>query len=77
VTRITFDLSNRAFVNLSIYDVTGRRVCVLVDRVMHAGSHEVIWKGLTDSGLPAASGIYFCRLIAGDVVETKKMVLLR
>ncbi len=77
VTKITFDLSSRASVNLSIYDVTGRRVCVLVDRVMNAGSHEVIWRGLTDNGLPAASGIYFCRLVAGDVVETKKMVLLR
>jgi len=76
-TRIQFDVSERSRVELAIFDIAGRRVSVLADREMEAGTHEVIWKGMTTSGRVAASGVYFCRLKAGGSVETKKMVLLR
>lgn len=76
-TRIAFDLSARSSVQVAIYDVSGRTVAVLVDRAMEPGRYEVIWSGRTTAGRIAASGVYFCRLKASGLVETKKMVLLR
>jgi hypothetical protein len=77
VTRILFDISKTARVELSIYDVSGRRVAMLVNRELGAGKHEVIWNGRIADGAVASSGIYFCRLTAGSLVETKKIVLVR
>ncbi len=76
-TRIAFDLSARARVEIAIYDVSGRRVAVILDREMGAGRYEAAWHGRTDSGGTAASGIYFCTLRAGGAAETRKIVLVR
>jgi hypothetical protein len=76
-TRIAFELSARARVELAIYDVAGRRVAVILDGEMGAGRYEVVWHGRTVSGGTAASGIYFCALRAGDAAETRKIVLVR
>ena len=76
-TRIVFDVVAAGRVGLSIYDVSGRRVASLVDRDLGAGRHEVIWNGRTDEGAVASSGIYFCKLSAVGLVETRKIVLLR
>jgi hypothetical protein len=77
MSRIVFDVSAKSRVVLAIYDVSGRSVAVLVDRAMEPGRYEAIWNGRTGTGRNAASGIYFCRLMAGGALETKKMVLLR
>jgi hypothetical protein len=76
-TRIAFELSARARVELSIYDVSGRKVAVLANKDMEAGRFEVVWHGRTSGGAVAASGVYFCKLRAGSLVETKKMVIIR
>jgi hypothetical protein len=76
-TRIVFELSARGHVELSIYDVAGRKVAVLADKDMEAGRYEISWHGRTSGGAVAASGVYFCKLRAGSLVETKKMVLIR
>jgi hypothetical protein len=59
-------------VTVSIHDVTGRLVERLVSGVRPAGEHEVRWDAKAQP-----SGIYFYRLEAGDVVQTRKMVLLK
>lgn len=76
-TRIAFELSARARIELAIYDVSGRRVAVIMDGEMGAGRYEVAWHGRTVSGGTAASGIYFCTLRAGNTAETRKIVLVR
>ncbi|MGD1048411.1 MAG: CARDB domain-containing protein [Candidatus Krumholzibacteriaceae bacterium] len=75
--RIVFELRASSPVELAIYDVSGRRVAVLVSRELDAGRHEVYWNGMTVDGTAAASGVYFCTLKAGNLVETRKMVLLK
>ena len=45
-----------------------------VGEVQAAGTHRVIWDGRDTAGRRAASGVYFCRLATGDVVETRRMV---
>ena len=76
-TNVRFDVHRRSAVRIALYDVNGRFVRLLVDRVMAPGSHTVAWDGRTAGGRRAASGVYFCRMRAGDVVQTRKMVLLR
>jgi hypothetical protein len=66
-----------ADVNISIYDVAGRRVRTLVHEHRPAGVFSVPWNGDDDRGQRVASGVYFYRMRAGSFVETRKMVLLK
>jgi len=77
VTTIMFELAAPGEVSVTVYDVSGRMIRSLVDGRLPAGMHEVTWNGLDGSGSAVASGVYFYRLVAGEVVQTRKMVLLR
>lgn len=72
VTMIRFDLPEAGYARLEIFNVAGQRVKTLVDRHIDAGYHEIPWNAAGHS-----SGVYFYRLIYGDRIETKKMILLR
>ncbi|MEA2030065.1 MAG: FlgD immunoglobulin-like domain containing protein [candidate division Zixibacteria bacterium] len=76
-TTIKFQLPSKSFVELSIYDVLGRKVKNIVHETVPAGAHSVIWDGCNESGEYVGSGIYFYRLSSGDFVESKKMLLLK
>lgn len=76
-TVVSFDLATRERARIEVYDVLGRRVATLADRVFEAGRHRVSWNGRDDAGRPAASGVYFCRLAAGAGRDSKKMILAR
>jgi len=76
-TTISFDLPRTSRVELSVYDLTGRRVVTLVDGELEGGRHEVTWQGRDARGRQVASGLYFSYLKADDEVMTKKMVLLK
>ncbi len=71
-TKILYTLQATGQVRLSVYDLLGREVAVLVDAVQHAGEHQVSFQG---QGLP--SGVYFYRLQSGQGLITKKMVLMK
>ena len=77
VTTIRFDLPWREQVRLVVFDVSGRLVRVLTDGAMEPGRKSVTWNGRDSQRNLVASGVYFYRLVAGDFVQTKKMVLLR
>jgi hypothetical protein len=64
-------------VNISIFDVMGRKVATLQDGMMGPDLHTVTWRGLSDDGRRLASGVYLCRMVAGDVTQTAKVALLR
>jgi len=73
-TIIQYELSNRQFVNLKIYDILGSEIATLVNEEKTAGIYEVEFSyGLNHQNLP--SGVYFYQLRAGNSVETKKMIL--
>jgi len=77
-TRIRFDVpSSGGQVTLRIYDVRGRVVRTLVDAPQSPGEHTAAWNGRDDLGNTVGTGVYFYRLVAGDFVATKKMVLLK
>ena len=70
-TTIGFTTAQAAPVRIEVYDVTGRKVSVLTDRIYAPGRHNVDWQ----AG-PQSSGVYFVRMLAdGRQVDTKRMVL--
>lgn len=71
-TTITFELAHEMNVTLAAYDILGNQVATLVNGSMSAGTHEVTFNA---TNLP--SGIYFCRLQAGDFSQTQKLMLLK
>ncbi len=76
-TEIAYSLPVAGHVRMEIYDVAGRRVRILIDGFMPAGTHETAWDGLDDSNTPVTSGVYFYRIVSGKSSISKKMVLLR
>ncbi len=76
-TRIRYDLPRATAVQLSIYDLSGQLVRHLVDDLQSSGTYEVLWDGKDSAGNSAASGVYFCQMIAGDWASQKKLLLLR
>jgi uncharacterized repeat protein (TIGR01451 family) len=62
---------------LKVYNILGQEVRTLVDEMKQPGYYDATWDGRDRFGNGVASGVYFYRLTAGDVTNTKKMVLLR
>ncbi len=71
-TNIKFEVARTGDVRLSVFDVTGREVEVLVNERLNAGTYEARFDG---TGL--TSGVYFYRMQTRDFTETKKMLLIK
>jgi hypothetical protein len=69
---IAYALPKDGRVQLTVYDIAGRRRAVIVDRVEPKGEHQFTWK---PDDLPA--GVYFVRLVADDLHKVAKVVLLQ
>ncbi|MFH1279223.1 MAG: CARDB domain-containing protein [Candidatus Eisenbacteria bacterium] len=73
VTLVRFGVPRRSAVSFDIYNVAGRHVKNLVDEEVYPAG----WHTITLDGKGMASGVYFCRMKAGDFKETRKMILIR
>ncbi|MCE1165527.1 MAG: T9SS type A sorting domain-containing protein [Bacteroidetes bacterium] len=71
-TRINFNLAKNGNVTISIYDAAGKLIEKLIDEFKPAGTYSLAFNG---SGL--CSGIYYCKMQAGDFNETRKMALVK
>jgi hypothetical protein len=76
-TTIKYSIAADSDVRLVVYDVTGRTVRTLVDERQRADVYRVAWDGVNDQGERVASGMYFCKLVAGKFTQTRKMMLLK
>ena len=71
-TQITFQVPENKLVNLSVFDVTGRKVAVVMNKFISAGEHRLSFKAEKLN-----SGIYFYRLEMNGESLTKRMLLLK
>jgi hypothetical protein len=71
-TNISFDIQKSSFVELKMYDISGKEIAALISETLAPGSYS---HTLNVGELP--SGVYFYRITAGEFVSTKKMVLLK
>jgi hypothetical protein len=77
VTQITYSVPYDTDLKIEIFNILGQKVRTLVNQRVSAGRYTVTWRGYDEAGCETASGIYFCRIMAGDFVQTRKMVLLK
>ena len=76
-TVIRFDLDRPGEIELSLYDLGGRKVATLARGPRPAGRYEVRWDGQGRDGSRLASGVYLYRLQAGERSQSRKLLLLR
>jgi hypothetical protein len=74
---VAFSLPASGKALLAVYDALGRKIKVLLDEEVKAGSHRVRWDASDDWGRPLPSGVYFLRLEAGKTALTRKVVVIR
>lgn len=76
-TTLRFETPVSGLVQLDLFDVRGRRVARLIDRILPAGPHQVDWNGRSDTGRDLPSGLYLARLRADGQDRTTKLLLTR
>ncbi len=74
---VRYQLPQDVHVSLRLFNLAGQVVRTLVHEAQRPGYYSVRWDGKDVLGKPLASGVYLCRLQAGDFTATKKMVVLR
>ncbi len=77
-TVIPFELPANGKVSIEIYNILGQKVRELLNNSDYQrGWYEIRWNGYNDQGNPLASGIYICRMVAGQYMLVRKMILLK
>ncbi len=76
-TTIRYDIPNDAFINIVIYDITGREISRPISKQQSAGYHSTVWNGTNQKGETQAAGIYFYQIQTKDFIKTKKMLFLK
>lgn len=81
VTYIDYQITEDAFVKLSVYNLMGQQIATLVNEFQPSGLHQVEWNGIEQNNQDATAGMYFYRIEVQSqnqsTVLTKKMMLLR
>ena len=77
VTHMQLAIPEDQEISVRIYNVAGQLVTEIRDGRMEAGYHTLRWGGRGSDGQPVATGVYYCRMIAGEVRQTRKMLVLR
>jgi len=77
VTEISYALPSPSDVDLRIFTLHGRQVRLLAGGPAAAGHHRILWDGKDDDGREAAAGVYVCRLRAGGLQRSIRLVSVR
>ena len=76
-TTLVFDIPVSTAVEITIFDILGKRIKTLVNGYLPGGIHRIDWEGDSESGHALGSGVFFVRMRAGEQVFTQKLVLLK
>ena len=75
-TRLDFTIPQRAFVDIQIFDVRGRRITSLASGMYGAGLHTVSWDGHDETGNLVSSGLYFVHAKIGEFRAVQKLMFI-
>lgn len=76
-TTIEFSLKQRGDVNIKIYNMLGQEVRTFFVNQLESGNHKVVWDGTNNQGMLMSSGTYIYKMISGEFVQSKKMLLIK
>ena len=76
-TMLRYDLPELSFVTLTIYDLLGRTVITLVNRIEEPGYKSIVWNATDKLNRPVSAGVYLYRIEADNFRQTRKMILLK
>jgi hypothetical protein len=76
-TMLRFQVPEVSNVEITIHDLLGRRIAVLVNQVMEPGVYAMPWNAVDEAGVSVAGGTYFYRMRAGSFVKTMKLTLMK
>jgi sugar lactone lactonase YvrE len=76
-TTIAYEVTTTEHVKLVVYNIIGQKIRTLVNNVVTAGPHRVVWDGTMDNGVPVPSGMYVYRLETNMGSIAKTMVLIK
>ena len=76
-TTIKYNLPEDLFVNITVYDMLGKVVNNLLNTWQSAGYKSIQWNATNDKNRPVSAGLYLYTIQAGEIKQTKKMVLLK
>ncbi len=76
-TEIRFSLTRSGPVTVTIHDLAGRLVRTLEQGVRESGEHRILWHGEDDGGRRQPSGVFFVRVVSGDEVRSRKIMMLK
>jgi hypothetical protein len=77
-TTISFSVAEDLLnIEITIYNLRGQKVRQLIHDQLTIDQHTIIWNGKDDSGKKVSSGIYFCRFKSDDVIQTKRILMLK
>ena len=77
ITMINFAVPHDEWINLTIYNLLGQKVCTLVNGVHAQGRYQINWNAQNDFGQTVSSGVYIYTLTTKDTRIAKKMLLIR
>ena len=76
-TRIEYQIPTPGHIEIQLYNITGELVKTLINTEHAAGKYSVTWNGKDNDNRPVASGMYIYRVLFGNSVLSRKMLLLK
>jgi PKD repeat protein len=76
-TTVRYSMKEAGHVSIGIFNVRGEKVATLVDATHEPGVYLADWDGRDATGATVSSGVYFCRMEAGDYTSAQQMVLIK
>ena len=77
LTTIKYRLLEDSLVDIAIYDLSGLRIEKIASGWQEKGDYLIEWEAISSEGEGLSSGVYFYRLKTGNVIKTKRMLLLK
>ncbi len=76
-TTLQYELPEQTDVQMIIYDISGRKIKQWSCQNQQPGTYEIIWNSTDQNGNAVPSGVYIYRMVAGEFMESRKMVLMK
>ena len=77
ITEIRYDLPDKEYVSISVYNAMGKHIKSLVNMKQDAGFNSVYWDATNHLGQPVSAGMYIYSIQAGEFRQTRKMIFLK